>query len=57
VSTAQRRAQRADIADPVVQPGANSWQSGQTVQTVPETRPFVAKSRDPPARGSGGNRA
>jgi hypothetical protein len=55
VSTAERRAQRADIADPVVQPGANSWQSGQTVQTVLETRPFVAKSRDQRAGGSAGN--
>jgi hypothetical protein len=33
VSTAQKREKRADIPTPTVAPGANSWQSGRTVQT------------------------
>jgi Protein of unknown function (DUF1264) len=33
ISTARKRQNRADIPDPEVLPGANSWQSGRTVQT------------------------
>jgi Protein of unknown function (DUF1264) len=33
VSAARKRQNRADIPDPAVLPGANSWQSGRTVQT------------------------
>jgi hypothetical protein len=33
VSTAAKRQNRADIPAPTVVPGANSWQSGRTVQT------------------------
>ncbi|MCE3554396.1 OBAP family protein [Pseudonocardia sp. RS11V-5] len=33
VSTSRKRARRADIAEPSLAPGANSWESGRTVQT------------------------
>jgi hypothetical protein len=33
VSTADKRQKRADIPTPTVVPGANSWESGRTVQT------------------------
>lgn len=33
VSTTEKRERRADIPTPLVQPGANSWESGQTLQT------------------------
>jgi Protein of unknown function (DUF1264) len=33
VSAARNRQHRADIPDPAVAPGANSWESGRTVQT------------------------
>jgi len=36
VSAARKRQNRADIPDPAVLPGADSWQSGRTVQTRPE---------------------
>jgi uncharacterized protein DUF1264 len=40
VSTARKRQNRADIPDPEVLPGANSWQSGRTVQTRLEETDF-----------------
>jgi len=40
ISTADRRQKRADIPTPSVAEGANSWQSGQTVQTRIEALPF-----------------
>lgn len=40
LSTAKRRAQRADIPTPPVLPGANSWEGGQTRQTRLEEMPF-----------------
>jgi uncharacterized protein DUF1264 len=40
VSTAHKRQNRADIPDPDVAPGANSWQSGRTVQTRLEEMNF-----------------
>jgi hypothetical protein len=40
VSTARKRQNRADIPDPEVVPGANSWQSGRTVQTRLEEMNF-----------------
>ncbi|MER7011506.1 OBAP family protein [Saccharopolyspora sp. NPDC000359] len=33
ISTARKREHRADIPEPDVAPGANSWESGRTVQT------------------------
>ena len=33
LSTEKKRQSRADIPTPMVQPGANSWESGQTLQT------------------------
>lgn len=33
ISTSQKRDNREDIPTPLVQPGANSWESGQTLQT------------------------
>lgn len=40
VSTKNRRAHREDIADPHVAPEANTWESGQSVQTTLEKVPF-----------------
>jgi Protein of unknown function (DUF1264) len=40
ISTAHKRQNRADIASPSVLPGANSWESGQTVQTRLEEMDF-----------------
>jgi hypothetical protein len=40
ISTARKRQNRADIPDPEVAPGANSWQSGRTVQTRLEEMDF-----------------
>jgi len=40
ISTARKRQNRADIPDPDVLPGANSWQSGRTVQTRLEELDF-----------------
>jgi len=40
VSTAQKRRSRADIPMPEVAPGANSWESGRTVQTRLEEMDF-----------------
>jgi len=40
ISTARKRQKRADIPDPDVLPGANSWQSGRTVQTRLEELDF-----------------
>jgi uncharacterized protein DUF1264 len=40
ISTARKRQNRADIPDPEVLPGANSWQSGRTVQTRLEELDF-----------------
>src|ERR1044071_4609179 len=41
ISTAHKRQNRADIPDPEVLPGANSWQSGRTVQTRLEEVDFT----------------
>lgn len=41
VSTAHRRAGRADIPTPEVAPGANPWESGRTVQTRLEEIDFT----------------
>lgn len=40
LSTADKRAARADIPTPEVAPGANSWESGRTVQTRLEEMDF-----------------
>ena len=40
VSAARKRQNRADIPDPAVIPGANSWESGRTVQTRLEETDF-----------------
>jgi hypothetical protein len=40
VSTARKRQNRADIPTPEVAPGANSWESGRTVQTRLEEMNF-----------------
>jgi hypothetical protein len=40
VSTRQKRQDRARITSPEVAPGANSWESGRTVQTRLEERDF-----------------
>ncbi len=40
VCTARKRQNRADIPDPAVVPGANSWESGRTVQTRLEEMDF-----------------
>jgi hypothetical protein len=40
VSAARKRQNRADIPDPAVVPGANSWESGRTVQTRLEEMDF-----------------
>ena len=40
VSTAHKREHRADIPNPEVAPGANSWESGRTVQTRLEEMEF-----------------
>jgi hypothetical protein len=40
VSTPHKRQSRADIPTPQVVPGANSWESGQTVQTRLEEMDF-----------------
>ena len=40
VSTHQKRQSRADIPRPEVVPGANSWESGRTVQTRLEEMDF-----------------
>lgn len=40
VSWQRRRASRADIPMPTLVPGANSWESGRTVQTRPEEVAF-----------------
>jgi hypothetical protein len=40
ISTDERRRQRAEIPMPNVVPGANSWQSGRTVQTRLEEMDF-----------------
>jgi hypothetical protein len=40
VSTAHKRENRQDIPTPTVAPGANSWESGQTVQTRLEKLDF-----------------
>ena len=40
VSTAHKRQTRADIPMPNVAPGANSWESGRTVQTRLEEADF-----------------
>jgi hypothetical protein len=40
VSAARKRQNRADIPDPQVVPGANSWESGRTVQTRLEEMDF-----------------
>lgn len=40
VSTSQKRKSRADIPMPEVVPGANSWESGRTVQTCLEEKDF-----------------
>ena len=41
VSTARKRQNRADIPDPEVAPGANSWQDGRTVQTSLQEMDFT----------------
>ena len=40
VSTAHKRENRKDIATPMVAPGANSWESGRTLQTRLEELDF-----------------
>ena len=40
LSTTDRRRQRAEIPTPDLVPGANSWQSGRTVQTRLEEMDF-----------------
>jgi hypothetical protein len=40
VSTSQKRRNRADIPTPAVASGANSWESGRTVQTRLEEMDF-----------------
>ena len=40
VSTPHKRQSRADIPTPTVAPGANSWESGRTVQTRLEEMEF-----------------
>ncbi|MBZ9567716.1 OBAP family protein [Modicisalibacter tunisiensis] len=40
LSTEWRREKRSDIPEPAVAPGANLWESGQSVQTSLEARPF-----------------
>lgn len=40
VSASERQRKRADIPVPDVEPGANAWESGRTVQTRLEERPF-----------------
>ena len=40
ISTSQKRKSRADIPMPEVVPGANSWESGRTVQTCLEEKDF-----------------
>jgi hypothetical protein len=40
LSTSAKRRRRADIAVPVVADGANSWETGLTVQTRIEQLPF-----------------
>jgi hypothetical protein len=40
LSTQKKREARADIPMPKVMPGANIWESGQTVQTRLEEKPF-----------------
>ena len=40
ISTAHKRQNRADIPTPEVVPGANSWESGRTVQTRLEEMDF-----------------
>jgi hypothetical protein len=40
ISTAHKRQNRADIPSPTVMPGANSWESGRTVQTRMEEMEF-----------------
>ena len=40
ISTSRKRENRADIPMPEVVPGANSWESGRTVQTRLEKRDF-----------------
>jgi hypothetical protein len=40
ISTARKRQNRADIPNPEVVPGANSWESGRTVQTRMEEMDF-----------------
>lgn len=41
VSSSRTRQRRAGIPTPHVLPGANPWESGRTVQTVLEERPFT----------------
>lgn len=40
ISSQQRRQARADIPMPAVDPAANAWERGQTVQTTLEEKPF-----------------
>ena len=43
ISTARKRQNRADIPSPEVAPGANSWESGRTVQTAWRRRTSSSK--------------
>jgi hypothetical protein len=40
IASEQRRQARADIPMPTVEPAANAWESGQTIQTALEEKPF-----------------
>jgi Protein of unknown function (DUF1264) len=52
VSTARKRQNRADIPEPAVVPGANSWESGRTVQTRLQEMEAVSSPRRGPTRCS-----
>lgn len=45
VSTRSKRASREDIATPQVDPGANHWESGQSLQMTTEDVPFRSSLR------------
>ncbi|GAA1933167.1 OBAP family protein [Brevibacterium antiquum] len=45
VSTQSKRASREDIATPHVDPGANHWESGRSLQTTTEDVPFRSTLR------------
>ncbi len=40
ISTSRNRRNRADIPTPDIAPGANAWETGRTLQTTTEDRPF-----------------